>query len=118
MLPTTFTVLIPVLFVLLLGYFGWRIKAFGAEQVAGINELALDFALPASVFVGIVGIPRTQLGQDASFVVAVLLDSVGLYLMALVVGMRVLHLSTSAAALFALGASFPAACRILRCTAD
>ena len=109
MLSTTFTVLIPVLFVLLLGYFAWRIKAFDAEQVTGINELTLDFALPASLFVGIVNIPRTQLVQDASLVVAVLVDLVGLYLVALVLGMRVLRLTTSAAAIFALGASFPSA---------
>jgi predicted permease len=56
MLSTTFTILIPVLFVLLLGFFAWRIKAFDAEQVTGINELALDFALPASLLVGIVNI--------------------------------------------------------------
>jgi malonate transporter and related proteins len=109
MFSLTLTILIPVLFVLLLGYFAWRAKAFNAEQVTGINELALDFALPASLFVGIVAIPRTQLVQDASFVVAVLVDLVGLYLVSLVIGMRLLRLPTTAAALFALGASFPAA---------
>ena len=109
MLSTTLTILIPVLFVLLLGYFAWRIKAFDAKEVSGINELALDFALPASLFVGIVSIPRTQLAQDASLVLAVLIDLVGLYLIALIVGMRLLRLSAGAAAIFALGASFPAA---------
>jgi malonate transporter and related proteins len=109
MLSTTFTILVPVLFVLLLGFFAWRIKAFDAEQVTGINELALNFALPASLFVGIVNIPRTQLVQDASLVVAVLVDMVGVYLVALIIGMRVLRLTTSAAAIFALGASFPSA---------
>jgi len=104
---TTFTVLVPVLFVLLLGYFAWRSKKFDADQVAGINELALDFALPASLFVGIVNIPRTQVAQDASFVVAVLLDLFGLYLVAFVIGTKLLRLPSSAAALFALGAAFP-----------
>jgi malonate transporter and related proteins len=109
MLSTTLTILIPVLFVLLLGYFAWRMKAFDAEQVTGINELALDFALPASLFVGIVSIPRTQLEQDASLVFAVFVALVGLYLISLFVGMRLLRLPTTAAAIFALGASFPAA---------
>jgi malonate transporter and related proteins len=104
---TTFTVLVPVLFVLLLGYFAWRSKKFDADQVAGINELALDFALPASLFVGIVNIPRAQLAQDLSFVLAVLLDLFGLYLIAFVIGTRLLRLSSSGAALFALGAAFP-----------
>jgi malonate transporter and related proteins len=109
MLSSTVAVLVPVLFVLLLGYFAWRVKAFDTDQVAGINELALDFALPASLFLGIVSIPRSQLAQDASFALAMLVDLVGLYVVAVVVGLRVLRLSTSAAALFALGASFPAA---------
>ena len=43
-----------VLFVLLLGYFASWIKAFDAEPVIGINELALEIALPASLFAGIV----------------------------------------------------------------
>ena len=109
MVSTTLAVLVPVLFVLLLGYFAWRSKKFDADQVAGINELALDFALPASLFVGIVNIPRTQLAQEASFVVAVMLDLSALYVLALVIGTRVLRLPISAAALFALGASFPSA---------
>jgi malonate transporter and related proteins len=109
MLSITLTILIPVLFVLLLGYFAWRTKAFDGEQVTGVNELALDFALPASLFVGIVSIPRTQLAQDASLVGAVFVALVGLYVTALFIGMRLLRLSPSASAIFALGASFPAA---------
>lgn len=92
-------VLVPVLFVLLLGYFGGRAKAFGTEHVAGINELALDFALPASLFVGVVGISPTELLHDAPFVVAVLVTMLGLYLVALAVGLRMLRFSMSAATL-------------------
>ena len=100
-LSTTLTVLVPVLFVVLLGYVAGRAKAFDADQVAGINKLALDFALPASLFVGIVSIPRVQLVRKKhSFVLVVLAVLVGLYLFALVVGILVLRLSPSAAALF------------------
>src|SRR5579862_8316862 len=109
MLSNIFTILIPVLFVLLLGYFAWRAKAFDAEQVTGINELALDFALPASLFVGIVSLPRAQLMQDASLVLALLVGLIGLYVAALFIGTRMLRLTTSAAAIFALEASFPSA---------
>ena len=107
MLSTTLTVLIPVLFVVLLGYVAGRAKAFDADQVAGINELALDYALPASLFVGVVTIPRTQLMHDLSFVLVVLAALVGVYLAALAVGMLVFRLAARAAALFALGAAFP-----------
>jgi malonate transporter and related proteins len=106
-LSTTLTVLIPVLFVVLLGYVAGRAKAFDADQVAGINELALDYALPASLFVGVVTIPRTQLMHDLSFVLVVLAALVGVYLAALAVGMLVFRLAARAAALFALGAAFP-----------
>ena len=109
MLVTTLNVLLPVLFVLLLGYLGWRMKAFDADQVAGINKLTLDFALPATLFVGVASIPRTELTEDVHFVLAVLLTLVGLYLVALVIGRMVLRLGSGASALFALGASFPAA---------
>jgi malonate transporter len=108
-IATTLTVLVGVLFVLLLGYLAWRLKAFDAEQVAGINKLALDFALPASLFVGIVSIPRAQLALDVSFVVAALLAMVAVYFAALILGRQLLRLKTGSAALFALGASFPSA---------
>ena len=107
MLSATLTVLIPVLFVVLLGYVAGRAKAFDTEQIAGINELALDYALPASLFVGVVTIPRTQLMHDLSFVLVVLAALVGVYLAALAVGMLVFRLAARAAALFALGAAFP-----------
>ena len=107
MLSATLTVLIPVLFVVLLGYVAGRAKAFDTEQIAGINELALDYALPASLFVGVVTIPRTQLMHDLSFVLVVLAALVGVYLAALAVGILVFRLAARAAALFALGAAFP-----------
>ena len=107
MLSTTLTVLIPVLFVVLLGYVAGRAKAFDADQVAGINELALDYALPASLFVGVVTIPRARLVQEVSFVLVVLAVLVGVYLAAFAVGRLVFRLSPRAAALFALGAAFP-----------
>jgi hypothetical protein len=41
-----------VLFVLGLGYWAGISKRFDADQVKGVNELVLDFALPAIMFVG------------------------------------------------------------------
>jgi malonate transporter and related proteins len=109
MSSTALTVLVPVLFVVLLGYVAGRAKAFDIDQVAGINELALDFALPASLFVGMVIIPRTQVTQDVLFILVALAALLGIYLFAFAVVMLVLRLSPGAAALFALGAAFPSA---------
>ena len=62
------TIIVPIFFVLLLGYAAGRAKEFDSDQVAGINELVLDFALPASLFVGTVSTPRDQLLQQGPLV--------------------------------------------------
>jgi len=41
--------LIPVFFVLALGYIAGKRNAFDADQAAGLSKLALSFALPASL---------------------------------------------------------------------
>jgi malonate transporter len=106
---TSFAVLLPALFVLLLGYgAGWA-KKFKPDQVSGITEVVLDFALPAALFVGIVTIPRTSLLQDASFFLAILAGMAAVYVLALVVSKFVFHLDNSSVALFSLSAAFPSA---------
>jgi predicted permease len=109
MLASTVSVLIPVLFVVLLGYGAGRLKEFDADQVAGINELVLDFALPASLFVGIIGISRTTIATSFGFFLVVLAALLATYAVAFAIAKLVVHLSTGAAALFALGAAFPSA---------
>jgi predicted permease len=109
MLASILQVLVPVLFVVLLGYFAGRARKFNADQVSGINGLTLNFALPASLFVGIVDIPRATLAQDGGFFLAVVAGLIGIYLMSLIVGLLVFRLTSGAAAVFALGAGFPGA---------
>jgi acyl-CoA reductase-like NAD-dependent aldehyde dehydrogenase len=58
-LSTTLTVLVPVLFVVLLGYVAGRAKAFDTDQVAGINELAERLATDPRVgFLSFIGSAR------------------------------------------------------------
>lgn len=64
MLTTFFSaleVLLPVLFVLALGFWAGRAKRFDSDQVAGLNELVLNYAFPALLFVGIVRASRGSL---------------------------------------------------------
>jgi predicted permease len=58
------TIVVPIFFVLLLGYAAGRAREFDSDQVAGLNELVLDFALPASLFVGTVSTSRTHMLQE------------------------------------------------------
>ena len=102
------TIIVPIFFVLLLGYAAGRARAFDSDQVAGINELVLDFALPASLFVGTVSTPRTQLLQQGPLFLALLLSVVGLYVVVLFLGRLLFRHTVADAALQAIMGSFAA----------
>ena len=101
-------IIFPIFFVLLLGYAAGRANQFDSHQVAGINELVLKFALPASLFVGTVGVTRTQLLQETPLLVAMLVSLVGVYIGVFVVGKILFRHTVGAAALQAIAVSFTA----------
>ena len=104
---TALTVLLPVFFVLGLGYFAGRAKKFDADQVAGLNELVLDYAFPAMMFVATVKTPRDELLSEGSYALALLVAFVGLFLAVVLISTRLLHHSLGEATLQANLASFP-----------
>lgn len=74
--------LLPVFFVLALGYFAGQRNAFDSDQAAGLSKLALSFALPASLFVSMTDIPKDLLLQQGRLVLALILSHAGLFLIA------------------------------------
>jgi malonate transporter and related proteins len=108
MLTQSLTIVAPIFFVLLLGYAAGRAKEFDSEQVAGINELVLDFALPASLFVGTVSTPRDQLLQQGPLLLAMLIAMVGLYVIVFLLGRHLFQHASGVAALQAITVSFGA----------
>jgi malonate transporter len=72
--------LLPVFFVLALGYMAGKRNTFDADQAAGLSRLALGFALPASLFVSMTDIRKDLLLQQGPLVLALLLAHVGLFL--------------------------------------
>ncbi|EFH80009.1 AEC family transporter [Ktedonobacter racemifer] len=94
-----FLVLLPVLFVMALGFLAGRARQFDRDQVQGLNELVLTFALPALLFVGIVTTPRSSLLAAGPFVLALLIAFVGLFVVVAVGSRFVLHHRVGAAAL-------------------
>jgi predicted permease len=74
--------LLPVFFVLALGYAAGKRNAFDADQSAGLSKLALSFALPASLFVSMTAIPKELLLQQGRLVLALILSHAGLFLIA------------------------------------
>src|ERR1700737_2236233 len=94
--------LIPVVFVLALGYFAGKRHAFDADQAAGLSKLALGFALPSSLFVGMTEIPRGLLLQQGRLVLALIVAHVGLFLVSWLLLRRVKTLQGAASVICAL----------------
>jgi predicted permease len=74
--------LLPVFFVLALSYAAGKRNAFNADQAAGLSKLAVSYALPASLFVGMTDISRSLLLQQGRLVLALILAHVGLFFVA------------------------------------
>ncbi len=91
-----FGALLPVFFVLALGYIAGKRNTFDADQAAGLSKLALGFALPAALFVSMTDIRRDLLLQQGSLVFALLIAHVGLFLIALFLLKRVQSLKGAA----------------------
>jgi malonate transporter and related proteins len=94
--------LLPVFFVLALGYIAGKRNSFDPDQAAGLSKLALSFALPASLFVGMTEIPRELLLQQGCLVLALILSHDGLFLVAWLLLRRVKSLQGPASIIYAL----------------
>jgi malonate transporter and related proteins len=94
--------LLPVFFVLALGYLAGRRRMFDKDQTAGLSKLALTFALPASLFVSMTDIRRDLLLQQGRLVLALLIAHVGLFVVAWLLLRRIQSLRGGAAVIVAL----------------
>ena len=61
---TVANALVPVFFVMCLGYFAGRRGMIDNRNVAALNVLVLDFALPAALFVATAQTPRQAILED------------------------------------------------------
>jgi predicted permease len=98
---------LPILFVMGLGYAAGRAKKFSAEQVMGLNELVLVYALPALMFVRTVTTTRTRLLGEVAYLLGVFLATIGLFAGAVLVSIFVLRHSLGGAAIQANLVTFP-----------
>ena len=94
--------LCPVFFVLILGFLAGKRNSFDVDQAAGLSKLAVSFALPASLFVGMTHIPKDLLLQQGPLVLALILSHAGLFLLAWVCLRFVKALSSTGAIIYAL----------------
>lgn len=107
MLLSSLQVLLPVFFVIGLGYWAGRDRKFNANQVQGINELVMTYALPALMFVSASSTTRSAMLAQGPFLLACFIGLVGMYLAAAAFSVVVLRHSLGEAAVQALLISFP-----------
>jgi malonate transporter and related proteins len=107
MLLTSFSVLIPVLFVMGLGYWAGYTKRFDADQTRGLNDLVMTYALPSLMFVATVTTTRSKILAEAFFLLALLIAFLGLFIAVALLSVFVLHHSIGAAGLQAFLITFP-----------
>jgi malonate transporter len=74
-----FTIVVPVFLVIALGYGAGRGTAFSGERADALRVLTMDFALPASLFLGIANTPRHILLSQGPLVGMLALGLLGLF---------------------------------------
>ncbi|MGG4219584.1 AEC family transporter [Paenibacillus jamilae] len=102
-----FIILIPIFFVILIGYFAGLFKAFNPASSKGLNTLVTKFALPAHLFIGITTTPRETLIQKWPFLVALMLGIIGFYIVLLVVYRLIAKKGLTESSMFALNSTQP-----------
>jgi malonate transporter and related proteins len=100
------SVLLPALFVMTLGFWAGRTREFNQEQLDGLTELVLKYALPAMLFVGVVSTPHSALVTAGPFLMALLGSFAGLFIAVAAISLAVLRHSLGAAALQAQTVTF------------
>ena len=97
--------LAPVFFVLVLGYIAGKRNEFDIDQSAGLSKLALNFALPASLFVSMTSIPKDLLLQQGRLLLALTIVHLGLFIAAWILLNMVKPLRGTASLIYALALS-------------
>src|SRR5260370_25128934 len=109
MLVTSFSVLLPVFFVMGLGYWAGRAKRFDAHQMRGINDVVMTYALPSLMFVATGTTTRSAIFSEVPFLLALLIALLGFYIAVALLSLLFLRPSIGAAGLQAFLSSVPSA---------
>ncbi|AAV89312.2 putative auxin efflux carrier [Zymomonas mobilis subsp. mobilis ZM4 = ATCC 31821] len=108
MLEVIISALLPIIITLMIGFFaGWR-GEFTANQASTLNKMVLRYALPMTLFSGILSLPKTQILSSGSAAIILLLAMAGGYLITLGIGYFVCQRPVNESALLALSVSAPA----------
>jgi malonate transporter len=99
--------IVPVFFVMALGYFAGWIRDIDNRQVAGLNALVMDFALPAALLAATAQTPRALLLQQGGFIAVLAVSMLAIYGLVFWLGTTLFKLDTPQAAVQSLTVAFP-----------
>lgn len=99
--------ILPILVIMVLGYICGKASFFDDDQRQGLNKVVLNIALPAALFVSIVGATRQMLVGDLTITLLSLVGVIGMFLLSFVLCRLLFHHSIQEAAICALIAGSP-----------
>lgn len=107
MLEKILGALLPAVITILLGYFAARHHDFGQKDVPVLNRMVMSYALPLSLFVGVISAGRDELIAQLPLVAFLALAILGMYAAVFVIGLYGFRCSPGLAGLRALTAAAP-----------
>lgn len=108
MTETIISALLPIIITLLLGFIaGWH-HDFDAKQGATLNRMVMLYALPLTLFAGMMGIQRTILLQQGAMAFLLISGMIISYAIVFIICRYVFHKSLSFSSLHALAITGPA----------
>jgi predicted permease len=99
--------LLPVFFVLALGHGAGRRKFIDSRNASTLNQLAMVFALPASLFVSISCRQRSAIASHGTYILVIVIAMLLVYAVILWLQLKVFRLDKGPAAVQARTVSFP-----------
>jgi len=107
MIETILASLVPVFFVMILGFVAGLTKDIDNRNIGSLNALVMDFALPAALFTAMAQTPREAMIGQANLALVLLLAMLIVFAAAFVIETRVFGTDRRESALSALTASAP-----------
>jgi len=105
---TIIAALLPIVITLMLGFLAAWHHDFDAKQGSTLNRMVMLYALPLTLFAGMMGLSRSVLLEQANMAIIILIGMVVGYVLVYLISYYIFHKSQKNAALLALALSGPA----------
>jgi malonate transporter len=99
--------LVPVFFVMFLGYFAGARRIIDNQQVASLTALVMTFALPAALFVGLAQTSRNGLEENGKLVLVLVISMLVIFGITFALNHYIFRLSPGENAVQSLSVGFP-----------